>query len=218
MGTNIMIINMIIKRILNKFNLIFSIILLFPRIIKTFFKRTDYKRWKNSNKFEEWWRSRSEKISQIIPKNSRVIEFGAGCRWLERYLDRSCVYLPSDLIDRGSGTIICDLNKRPLPDFQYLNVDVAVFSGVIEYINDLPSVIQWLSNFTISCAASYECVKSPPHTVSRFVETFKRRYSGFVNTYNEEELISLFNKYGFVCLKKITWDTQKVFLFKHQKK
>src|ERR1051326_7663170 len=119
-------------------------------------RRSDYKRWTNSNNLETWWSARTEKIAALIPGGVRVIEFGAGRRHLEKLLE-ACAYFPSDLVDRGPGTIICDLNKRPLPDLKYLAAGVSVCAGVLEYIGDLRSIIEVLSKQVSSCIASYEC-------------------------------------------------------------
>src|ERR1044071_1990175 len=103
--------------------------------------RSDYNRWSNTENLESWWGARTEKIVGFIRPGARVVEFGAGSRHLEKLLDKSCVYFASDLVNRGSGTIVCDLNKRPLPDLTELSADVAVFSGVLEYIRDLDSLV-----------------------------------------------------------------------------
>ena len=88
--------------------------------------QSDYRRWRNPENLELWWIERTEMIARLIPKNSRVIEFGAGLRQLEKFLDSSCSYIPSDLTDRGPGTIICDLNRRPLPDLRGARLPAAV--------------------------------------------------------------------------------------------
>ena len=88
-----------------------------------------------------------------MPNYSRVIEFGAARRALEKYLDPSCVYTASDLVDRGLGTIVCDLNERPLPDLGADAYDVAVLMGVLEYVRDMPSVIDWLAQHFSSLRA-----------------------------------------------------------------
>ena len=134
-------------------------------------------------------------------------------RWHD-ILDSSCTYFPSDLVDRGPGTIICDLNKRPFPDVKSdLNPDVAVFAGVLEYVRDLPAVVEWLSHQVAVCVASYTCAESKPGTIRRFVEVFRRSYYGYLNEYREEEIIEIFQRHGFVCVKKDRWTSQLIFLF-----
>src|ERR1700752_3654962 len=90
------------------------------RIVRNLFHRvshgSDFSRWTSTRNLESWWDARTEQIARLVPDKSRVVEFGAGRRQLQRFLSPSCVYVPSDLIDRGSGTFVCDLNRRPLPD------------------------------------------------------------------------------------------------------
>ena len=93
--------------------------------------RSDYERWANPGNLEEWWESRAQRLARMIPAGTRVIEFGAGRRRLEAFLDPSCTYTASDLVERGPGTFVCDLNRRPLPDLCPLAPQVAVFAGVL---------------------------------------------------------------------------------------
>ena len=176
-------------------------------------RRSDYERWKNPDSCLAWWSSRTERIARLIPERSRVLEFGAGTRQLERLLSAGCEYVPSDLVDRGPGTVICDLNQRPLPDLTYLKANVAVFAGVLEYINELPSLVKWLSHQTQMCVASYDCVKTSPYSVRRIREVLRRAAHGYLSYYSEQDLIALFNACGFTCTETLDWRDQKLFVF-----
>jgi methyltransferase family protein len=192
----------------------------FPRVLKMLlcklFHRSDYKRWTDPHSLESWWDTRTEKIAQFIPKNTRVLEFGAGRRQLERLLDGSCTYIPSDLIDRGPGTLIFDLNRRPLPDLCYVNADVAIFSGVLEYILDLESLVAWLSDQVSCCIASYAYVSTDHNASQRIRSKIDRIFYGYMNSYTDDELVKLFNRYGFICIKKDLWTSQYIFMFDNQ--
>jgi hypothetical protein len=177
--------------------------------------RSDYKRWSNPEKLETWWEGRTEVIARMIPKDSRVLEFGAGRRQLEKYLNGSCDYIPSDLVTRGPETIVCDLNKRPLPDLRDVKADIAVFAGVLEYIRDLESMIEWLSKQVPCCVVSYAYIS--PHTgFSRKIrERLYRLYYGYMNDYTEDELLELFKKWGFVKDAENTWTSQRIYRFQN---
>lgn len=179
-------------------------------------RRSDYKRWTNPRSLEGWWEPRTEKIARLIPNSSRVIEFGAGSRKLEKYLDPTCTYVPSDLVDRGPGTIILDLNKRPLPDLGSLAVTVAVFVGVLEYLSDLQLVAHWLSGQVAFCVVSYTCAKPSGWVLQRFREVLERAHFGYMNHYTQEELMLIFKSSGFSCLKKDEWRDQDLFLFERE--
>jgi hypothetical protein len=156
-------------------------------------------------------------IARIVPKQSRVIEFGAGKRQLESYLDPSCSYVPSDVIDQGGNTIVLDLNSRPLPDLSHLKLDVAVFAGVLEYISDLDSVVLWLSDQVAMCVASYGCAHTRPRTLGRFKETIRRTGAGWINTFTEHALVQTFGTGGFILTKTHDWhvseSSERIFVF-----
>jgi hypothetical protein len=156
-------------------------------------------------------------MAQFIPKSTRVIEFGAGRRQLEKFLDPSCSYVPSDLVDRGPGTIICDLNQRPFPDLRHLGANVAFFAGVLEYIRDVGSVVEWLSEQASYCIASYTCVSPTQSTVQRFRERLGRLYYGYMNDYTEEELLELFKRCGFILTAQDSWTSQRIYMFLNQR-
>ena len=186
------------------------------RVITTLFKRTDRKRWADSRNLYASWESRNKQLAALVPNNSRVIEFGAGKRILERYLDPSCTYVPSDVIDRGPGTIVCDLNQRPLPDLGPNVYDVAVFSGVLEYVRDVPSVLDWLAKYVAVCALTYAPAKAKGYSPGSLVETVGRLRHGWMNNYREEELRSLFCERGFELVQDQDWEGQRLFVFSHR--
>ena len=175
--------------------------------------RSDYKRWTDAHNLEPWWDTRTEKIAQLIPEGSRVIEFGAGRRQLEKLLNPIDSYIPSDLTSRGPGTVICDLNQRPLPDLRYLGATMAVFGGVLEYILNLESLVQWLSDQFSFCVASYTCLVPALSDAERVRERLARLRFGYMNSYTEAEFVHLFARYGFTCVKRNTWTNQTLFLF-----
>jgi hypothetical protein len=179
--------------------------------------QSDYRRWTNLTNYEPWWDSRTEKIARLIPPTSKLIEFGAGRRQLEKLLDPTCTYVPSDLEDRGPGTFVCDLNRRPLPDISHLNVDTAVLGGVLEYIHDLESLVEWLAQHVSLCVASYACAPPKKGLFRRLRDRLDRFYFGYMNSYEEEELVDLFQRVGFRCIARDPWTSQRVFLFVNQR-
>jgi len=183
------------------------------RVVSTFLKKTDRKRWTDPRSFHADWEPRTEKIAALIPKNTRVIEFGAANRLLERYLDPSCTYTPSDMVDRGSGTIICDLNERPLPDLGADVYDVAVMIGVLEYMRDLPSVLDWLTQYVDVCVLAYAPVKSSRYSPLAVLEAVRRLRHGWMNNYREEEFQSLFRERGFELVRGEDWEAQRLLVF-----
>jgi hypothetical protein len=152
-----------------------------------------------------------------VPNRSRVIEFGAGNRVLERYLDESCTYAPSDIVDRGPGTIVCDLNRRPLPELGVGAYDVTVLMGVLEYMRDMPSVLDWLTDLAPTCVLSYACARGRRSFPSRIVGAVGRLKAGWLNSYCDDEIRSLFRERGFVQSHEESWQNQRLFVFSRQR-
>jgi hypothetical protein len=188
-----------------------------PRIasvsIQKLLGRSDYRRWSHPASLEKWWDSRTRVIAGLIPPGARVLEFGAGRCQLQQYLPEGCSYVPSDLVPRQSGTIVCDLNHRPLPDLRHVGADVAVFAGVLEYMHDLPSMVQWLSRQAPMVIASYDYLKSRPWTAARASELLQRRHFGYHNNCTLDEIEAVFLEAGFQCVDRETWQTQAVLVF-----
>ena len=183
-----------------------------------FWGRVDLARWRDLANFDAAWDERSRIIAGLIPDGSRVIEFGAGRRQLEADLGQRAAYIPADLVSRGPGTVICDLNHRPLPDLRWLQLDGAVFAGVLEYVADVPALPPWLADQVSWCIISYACAASRPRTVQRLREGWGRIRVGWVNAYSEGELEEHFCRSGFLCWEKTIWSTaegsERIFVFR----
>jgi hypothetical protein len=151
-------------------------------------------------------------MAELIPKNTTVIEFGAGTRTLERLLHPGCKYIPSDLVDRGLGTVVLDLNRRPLPDLSGLGAEVAVFAGVLEYMRDMEGLVAWLSKLVQTCVLSYEPVVPTRRWTQRFRQSTRRVYLGYMNGYSETELLEIFDRAGFDSVTRDSWMQQQIFL------
>ena len=163
---------------------------------------------------EEWWIERTAIIAELVPPQSRVIEFGAGRRQLERFLSPDSSYVPSDLVDRGAGTIVCDLNCRPLPDFKHLQCNVAVFGGVLEYIRDVSTLVQWVAcNGIEICIASFDSMREGLGFIGRYQELKRRSYYGYMNALTESDLLRAFRAAGYTCEERRTWTAQVIFRF-----
>jgi hypothetical protein len=117
------------------------------------FGGTDRKRWLDESSLRVAWDDRTELIASLVPDNSVVLEFGAGRLALGRALPPGCTYIPSDIVSRRADCLIIDLNSRRLPRLP--THDVAVFSGVLEYVGDIGAVARQLAQTTGRIIASY---------------------------------------------------------------
>lgn len=165
------------------------------------------RRWFNPASLSPEWDARTIAIAGLIADGKSVLEFGAGRLVLARHLPPACTYTPSDVVDRGPGTLVCDLNRRPLPQFP--RHDLVVFSGVLEYLSDLPGIVAHLPTFCDSAIASYVSAR----TASLF-ERLKRRGVGWVNHFTHEGFMALFASHGFRVVKQLPFGgTQRIYVF-----
>ncbi|CDO07450.1 class I SAM-dependent methyltransferase [Mycolicibacterium cosmeticum] len=182
------------------------------RAVGTVLRKTDRQRWSDPRSLEAWWEPRTRQAAALVPMGSRVIEFGAGNRLLERHLHPSCSYVASDLVDRGVGTIVCDLNRRPLPDLGSGTFDVAVLMGVLEYLVDVPATVEWLSRSVPTCVVSYVCVESKRRSMEGLYEKAGRMAQGWMNHYRPDELRTLFSVHGLSTEHEQRWGNNRLFV------
>jgi hypothetical protein len=162
------------------------------------------RRWGDPRSLSSDWDSRTEQIARLIPPGTTVMEFGAGRMALRDHLPEGCKYTPSDLVDRGSGTIVCDLNARDLRAFP--PHEVAVFGGVLEYVNDVSLLIKKSSKSFDIIIASY-CARE------RIPGRAVRRSHGWVNDYTSEEFEEIFARAGLRCDRLEDWGNQRIYRF-----
>jgi hypothetical protein len=106
-------------------------------------------------------------------------------------------------VDRGPGTVLCDLNGPTLPDFG--SHDVAVFGGVLEYVEDPGRLLALLSQSVSTVLASY-AVAEGARALSEV-----REKNGWVNAYTRQDLFHLLEAAGFGCVRFVgKWGTQPI--------
>lgn len=147
-------------------------------------KKSNYSRWKDSKALYESWDERTETLASLVKPNSKVLEFGAGRLVLKQYLPENCEYLHSDLVKRAEDTIVIDLNKT-LPEIP--KVDFIVFSGVLEYVNDIERLLVHLSKKTNHIVFSY-AIKD------NFESVNYRRSQGWVSDFSNKDFLVLAQK------------------------
>lgn len=169
--------------------------------IRGILNQSDLKRWGNIESMHREWDTRTAIIADYIRPNTKVLEFGAGRMVLKNLIPNDCNYTPSDIVDRGYGTIVCDLNKE-LPRFDHF--DYAIFSGVIEYVYDVPRLIGHLHSSIDTILISYATYDNNSNS---------RRLHGWVNHYSEDQLVDLFDENGYALKHRSGWRNQVIFKF-----
>jgi hypothetical protein len=161
---------------------------------------SDRTRWRDLANHDIAWDKRTRAIAALVPDGAHVIEFGAGRCRLRDWLPPNCTYLPSDIVDRGSGSWLCDLNRRPLPPLERRAVtQVAVFSGVLEYVVDVRGVLRWLAPHVDRIAVSYNVAPEAGGSASRLQTAAARLSAGWVNSFTDAELRAIFRDASYRC-------------------
>lgn len=120
---------------------------------------------------------------------------------LKQHLPEGCEYIASDIIEREPGMVVCDLDAEDLPPLP--EVDVAVLSGVLEYIKDVPKAVNHIGKSCRTMIASYAVGAG----------TGGQRGDGWINDYSEAQFIAMFAKSGFTLAERKTWSGQIVCKF-----
>jgi hypothetical protein len=167
---------------------------------------SDISRWREPASYYPDWAARTVALAAFVRAGERVFEFGSGRSALPSALPPECMYTGSDLVPLAPGVIYFDLNAITLPPI--VGYDVALFSGVLEYVHDLRRVIEFtVSNFkVVICSYAVMRDESPQ-------EIAKRRYSGWFNDATEHGLVSMFVAAGFTLTGQDLWGAQALFRF-----
>jgi hypothetical protein len=89
--------------------------------------------------------------------------------------------------------------------------DVAVFSGVLEYLFDVPAVMRWIESRVPMCIVSYACVRESPW-ISRTFDKLSRTNFSWVNSFSETELLAIFAKANYQCVHRADWLNQAIWV------
>lgn len=158
---------------------------------------TDLPRWTTHVRDPESpWLPRVRLLAERVWPGAVVIDVGAGTQALRRLLDPTCLYIPVDCVP--GAVVRYDFNGVALaPD---LAADVAVVSGMFEYVNDpmraLTTIHRWAPRILMSYA-TYD---------GGGLEG--RVASGFLNHLTIDDLAALVNRLGMSCEPVGEWQGQ----------
>lgn len=153
------------------------------RIYDEHVARRDTSDWRQVERFDPAWRERIRRMASLIgEQDTSVVDVGCGPMWLRSYLPAAVRYLGVDYVDRGEGTVVCDLNAGPLPE---LPADVWFVSGCLEYVEDPKRFIAHAARNARACILSY-C------DFGNFPSMRERRKRGWKNHLTLDQLRELF--------------------------
>lgn len=167
-------------------------------------KVSDVSRWAKNEELFPNWNERTALMGSYIGNQAKVIEFGAGVMHLKQILPETVSYTPSDIVKRYDQTIVCDLNQ-PIA-INLTSFTVAVFSGVLEYVYDIDSIIKQLYDNGIGQIILSYCCSD--------IVLLSRVKNGWLSDYTQENLEAIFLKYGYQIEDYQLWNNQSIYNLK----
>jgi hypothetical protein len=158
---------------------------------------TDFERWK---KLSQDWPDRLAIIAKRIQAGSRVIDLGAGIMTLRDHLPDSCHYTACDCVGHAPDSIVCDFNSGEFPARDHY--DVAVASGLLEYLDDLPAFLKRLAGLATRAIVTYKPASA---------EELPKDRERWNNAYTEDELCGHFREAELRIHWVGQWGPQKIF-------
>lgn len=141
------------------------------------------------NKLTDWelMNKRFEMISEWnwIPKDLKTVaDYGAGQKFIKKYLPSSTKYSPIDYIDRGDNTIICDFNEGGFPN---IFTELSVCTGTLMYVKPAKELISHICEHTLDTVIfSYVILET-------FPDINARRHLSMCNDFTAQEIIDMFS-------------------------
>ena len=163
---------------------VFAKVEVLGRILRTFFRVTDYKRWRRNVGQIPRWDERNIIIAGMIPEKKTVLDIGSGAQTLRKYLKAGCVYQPCDMVQFSDNILLCDFNRGIYPIVQE-KYDYVVCSGVLEYIKHPEDFLSRISCYGDQIILTY--------AIKLTEESFTARLrDGWINHFSQNELENLF--------------------------
>jgi hypothetical protein len=160
--------------------------------------------WRAESNFDDRWKRRIQKMATYIDSAGEVADFGCGMMWLKEFLPLGNRYIPIDCVSRSKDTIVRDLNRDGLPT---TNAEFAFFSGILEYIEDLPGFMQRVADQGFRRIILSYCV----------TETHANRWIRHSLTWKSHastaQLLRLTLQHGYVLTALDEMDNNTIFVF-----
>lgn len=164
--------------------------------------------WLPLDKHSNCWSERSFSLLQMVPESATtLLELGCGRQDIRAEVRKRMMYQPSDLVKRSDDCIVLDLNNLNHINAMVLpSYDVVLASGVLEYVKDLPSALDWACQIADSLIVSY-C------SLDGLSDLATRMESKWLNHYTTQEFVQMFAARGFDLIVCSEWQQQSLFRF-----
>jgi len=185
--------------------------------------RTNIDRWKEVNSYKNWNR-RSDALMQLFMKfeynkqsKYQIIEYGCGPQapFYNSYNRHSQFeVIKYDIKAWDDQTNIIDLNES---EITLPNTNISVFSGVLEYLNDVPSILQKAIAVSDYVLITYNFVHADwLNNDVQFIRRIRHRAikNGWRNHYTNKDIVQLVSSMGILCAAA-TFENSSCFLIRN---
>ena len=152
--------------------------------------RSDVERWAQLESLATQWDSRAAMAAGHIPVGQRVLDVGCGAMALGAQLPQESSYFPADVVSRGPGCQVVDLNRGEFPTGEY---DWITFLGVLEYVHEPARVLMRARDAAPNMIMTYCTMANGDVQV--------RRGMGWVNEYTPDEIEAMLASSGWLVRK-----------------
>jgi hypothetical protein len=164
---------------------------------------TDLTRWSKAESFRENWDTRAPFAAALCADSKVVCDIGCGKQTLRKLLPLHIVYRPADLVQRTDDTAVCDFNKNQLPESYLIEADTVTLLGVLEYVYDVPWVLNSVREYIETLIVSY----NPSDMIFH-----NRRERGWVNDYKLDEFVQMLVACGYIVRHLSLVDSAQVII------
>ena len=197
------------------------------KLFKTFRNKTHTSRWLFADSYSNDWKNRAIKLMDLFKSHeyienskNQVVEYGCGCfaPFYNLYNGKDGFQVSKyDLVAWDKETNVIDLNSNELT---LPITNISVFSGVIEYLNDVPSILRKAIQTSDYLLISYSFVPSALFLdEGKFLKTINNRAiaNGWRNHYTNKYLVKLFSNIGIISAIDVWNGNQSLFLIRNPK-
>lgn len=183
-------------------------------------------RWKIADSYSENWKQRAVKLMDLFKTHEfdegsqyQVVEYGCGAHAPFNTLfngKNGFEVSKFDIKAWDEQTSLIDLN---IPNVLLPTTNISVFSGVLEYLNDIPSILHKAINVSDYLLFSYAFFPSALVLDDRkYLNEIKTRVSnGWRNHFTNKDLVEIISTIGVISAIDVWNNNQSLFLIRNPK-
>jgi len=192
-----------------------------------FRNKTHTSRWEFADSYSENWKQRAIQLMDLFKTHEfdegsqyQVVEYGCGA-----YAPFNALFNGKngfevskyDIKARDEQTSVIDLNSA---NVLMPTTNISVFSGVLEYLNDVPSILSKAINASDYLLVSYVFLPSALFLdEGKFLNAINNRAvsNGWRNHFTNKDLVELISTIGVISAVGVWNNNQSLFLIRNPK-